>query len=213
MHRAIEAGDGERVSALLAADASLAGARDAHGVSAILKAIYYRRVALLPLLLGADPPLDIFEAAALKRDDRVRELLAVDPGLASGWSPDGYTPLHLAAFCDAPECARLLLEKGAAPAAVARNPMMVQPLHSAVSSRSQATVRLLLEAGVEVDARQQQGWTPLHGAAHAGDVELVTVLLDAGADRTLVPDSGKDAAALADEAGHAAVVKLLRSNT
>ena len=40
----------------------------------------------------------------------------------------------------------------------------------------------LLELGVDRDPRDAEGMMPLHLAAHAGRVECVNALLDAGAD-------------------------------
>ncbi|KAN0129300.1 Ankyrin repeat-containing domain protein [Lactarius tabidus] len=45
-----------------------------------------------------------------------------------------------------------------------------------------STARLLLECGVDVNARQKNGWTSLHWAAYKGKVEVAQVLLDYGAN-------------------------------
>lgn len=57
------------------------------------------------------------------------------------------------------------------------------PLHAAVLSGNEAIVKLLLEHGAEVDARDCKGFTPLHlSARQAGSEEIVKALLDYGAD-------------------------------
>ena len=175
---AIDAGDATAVRALLAADPALAAARDADGVSATMHALYHGQAAIAEMLAAELPELDIFEAAALARIDRVRELLAADPSLAVARSPDGFSALHYPAFFG-----------GAAAAAVAR---------------------ALLDAGADVNARQQGGWTPLHGAAQNGATATVDRLLAAGADRTARNDDGISAADLAAEAGHELLVARLR---
>lgn len=71
-------------------------------------------------------------------------------------------------------------------------------------------VRLLLEAGVEVDARGSDGSTALMSAAEAGSVECVALLLHAGADPTLTSE-GATAGSLAGHQGHQAVAALLAS--
>ena len=169
--------------------------------SAILTALYHnKRDEARHLADGA--ALTIWEAAALGRDERGRELLDIDPALAASWSADGYPPVGLAAFFAGPSTVRLLLDRGAEIGAAARNPMKVQAIHAAVGSRNADTVALLLERGADVNARQHVGYTPLMGAAAAGRADIVELLLKNGADRTLVSDDGKSAADVAREHGH-----------
>ena len=169
--------------------------------SAVLTALYHnKRDEAQKLAEGA--ALTVWEAAAMGRDDRVRELLDRDPALANAWSVDGYPPVGLAAFFAGPSTVRLLLDRGAAVGAAARNAMQVQPLHAAVASRNAETAALLLERGADVDARQQAGYTPLMGAAAAGRRDLVDLLLRHGADPALRSDDGKTAADVAREHGH-----------
>jgi len=56
------------------------------------------------------------------------------------------------------------------------------PLIEAVKNTDTAGVRSLLAQGADVNARQGDGATALHWAAHRNDLETVTVLLGAGAD-------------------------------
>ena len=92
-----------------------------------------------------------------------------DPAAAHVRGPaDGFTALHLAAFFGGAAVARRLLDAGADPDAVARNPMAVRPLHSAVAGGQVEVALALIAAGADVGARQRHGWTPLHGAAQAG---------------------------------------------
>jgi ankyrin repeat protein len=72
------------------------------------------------------------------------------------------------------------------------------------------TRRALLDAGAEADARQSGGWTPLQSAAHNGDLPLVELLLQHGADSAAVNDDGLDAAALAERSGDAETVERIR---
>src|SRR4051794_13235524 len=145
--------------------------------------------------------LDIAEAAALGRVDRLAELLDGEPSAVSERTSDGFTPLHLAAFFGGAPAVSLLIDRGADVSAVADNAMQVQPLHSAAAAHDVDAVRRLLEAGAPVDAHQMGGWTPLQEAASNGDVAMVDVLLAAGADLSASNDSGKTAADIADEGG------------
>ena len=178
---AIAEGDVEQVRSLLRADPALAGGRDPSGVSAVLSARYHHRMDLVAAVLEAEPDLDVFDAAALGRVDRLRQLLDEEPDRVRAWSGDGFTPLHLAAFFGQPEATAMLLDAGADVGAVARNAMQVQPLHSAVAGRDVESVRLLLAAGADPDARQHGGWTPLMAARQHGDGAVERLLLDHGA--------------------------------
>lgn len=60
-----------------------------------------------------------------------------------------------------------------------------------------APAEALLDAGVSPDTRSPTGRTPLMEAAEGGHVELIQLLLSAGADPNLVDDSGHSALLLA----------------
>ncbi len=207
---AVRRGDTGAVASALKAQPSLAASRDENGVSAFMWASYGRQAAVLELLRAALPSLDVFEAVAAGDDERALDLLAAQPALANAWSGDGFTPLHFAGFFSRPAIAERLLVMGADPAAVARNPTRVTPLHSAVAARCHEACRLLLERGAPVDARQQQGWTALMSAGLHGDEPLADLLLRHGATPGVRSDDGRTAADLAEEKGHAALAARLR---
>jgi ankyrin repeat protein len=150
-------------------------------MSRILEALYRGdRTAAEEAAKGAE--LDLHEAAALGDANKARELLAGDPALATARSPDGFTPLHYAAFFGTAETAAVLLEHGADPAAVAQNEMLVQPLHSAAAVNANETARLLLDAGADPNAVQQGGFRPIDAAVQNGNGELRELLVARGAD-------------------------------
>jgi ankyrin repeat protein len=68
---AVQAGDAGKIRSLLQNDSSLAAAKDANGVSALMFAFYYRRPEIADLLLAAKPELDIFEATAGGKAEKV----------------------------------------------------------------------------------------------------------------------------------------------
>lgn len=206
----VRAGDAAGLQALLAAQPAVVNARNDRGHSPVLIAQYHHKHELVTMLLAAGPELDIFDVASVGRSDRVAEWLDRDPSLLNAYSADGFYPLGLAAFFGHPETVQLLLARGADVAQVARNPMRVQPLHAAVGGRSADAVRMLVEAGAPIDAKQQKGFTPLHAAVHQGNVELTTYLLAHGADPKLQNDEGKSAIGLAAEADNSAILKLLK---
>jgi uncharacterized protein len=160
-------------------------------------------------LLADQGEVDVFEAAAFGRVERLRELLEADPGSAAAFSHDGFTALHFSAFFAQPEAAALLLERGADPAARARNPMAVEPLHSAAAADQTEIAQLLLEAGADPDATQEGGFAAIHAAAQNGNEELVGRLLDAGANMSLATGDGRTARQIAQEAGHTGLADSL----
>jgi len=206
---AVQSGDSGKIRGLLQMDSSLANARDANGVSALMHAFYARRSEIAELFLAAKSDLDIFEATAAGKADKVSEILRSNPEAAKSWSADGFTALHFAAFFNRPEIARVLIRGGADVAAVAKNPMKVAPLHSAAAAHNREIVRLLLENDAPADVRQEGGWTPLHEAAQIGDVEMARDLLQHRADPQARSKDGKTPADMAAAKGHEEILKLL----
>jgi uncharacterized protein len=197
----IDAADEDMLRDELERDPDLAGTRNADGLSPVLYALYNGKSELVEPLLDANPPLDVFDAAAVGRTRGLEELLDGEPGLVTSWSKDGFTPLHLAAFFGEEEAVKILLERGADVNVVSRNPnIVVTPLHSAAAGSHPGVVKLLLEAGADVNAAQDRGFTPLHSAANNDDRESAEALLAAGADPRLTTDDGKTAADIAGEA-------------
>ena len=52
-------------------------------------------------------------------------------------------------------------------------------------------VKKLIQAGGDVNEKDKWGFTPLHRASANGQVEVITALLAAGADKTLQDNSGR----------------------
>jgi uncharacterized protein len=207
----LQAGDADGLRLLLDQDPAFSEARDSTGISLLMHALYRGRRDLAELIASKKKALDIFEATALGRLDRLKQCLRDDASAINSCSKDGFTALHFACFFGPPDAARLLIESGAAVDAVAANPTKVMPLHSAASARNLEAARLLLEHGAPgiVNARQQAGWVPIHAAAQNGDRPMVELLLKHHADPTLANDEGKNSATVAREKGHAELAALL----
>jgi FOG: Ankyrin repeat len=207
---AIETGDADLVRSMVAADPSLASARDGQGVSALMRARYRFDRALVDAVISGGPTIDVFEAASFGDVERLRELLDGDPSLGTAYSADGFTALHFPAFFGGVDAARLLLERGADVDAHGRSWMTGTPLNSAASGGHMDVARLLLDAGADPDARQASGWTPLHSAAHNGNLELVELLLARGADPGAANDDGATVLSMAEEGRSADIIARVR---
>ena len=199
---AIRRDDPAAVAALLDDDPALLGATS-HDITPILFAVYYGHPEMARLFTERGAELSPAELAALGD----RRALDADPGF---YSKDGFPLLGLAIFFRHPDLARELIARGADVNARARNTQRVMPVHAAASVNDVETMRLLLDHGADVDARQQMGYTPLHAAATNGNQPLVELLLARGADPRATSDDGKTAAELAESRGHAQLAERLR---
>jgi ankyrin repeat protein len=72
-----------------------------------------------------------------------------------------------------------------------------------------AEVRGALDAGAEVNERNNYGWTALMHAARLGNDEIVALLVDKGADINAADNDGWTALMRASHRGHTETVKLL----
>jgi uncharacterized protein len=193
----------------------LANARDANGVTAVLLAIYCGHRELAEWLAENGANLNFFEACALGRQALVKQMLTGNRALISEYSADGFKGLGLACFFGNADVVRELLDGGANVNVAARNQMRVAPIHSAGANRDPAIAlaisKMLVDGGADVNVAQEGGWTPLHGAAAHGNLDLVRFLLDHGADRNAVGKNGKTAFQLAVEANHSETAALLQS--
>src|SRR5688500_16375709 len=94
---AVRTGDGAAVREVLRGNADLAGRRDQDAVAAVLTATTLGHDDIAQLLLAANPPLDVHDAAAVGRTRALAELLDTDRDAPHRTASDGETPLHLAA--------------------------------------------------------------------------------------------------------------------
>ena len=92
----------------------------------------------------------------------------------------GSTAMHLAAIADDPRYLRLLLEHGG-DANARHGQTQATPLAGATGPRTDAQLRMLLDAGADPNLADRTGNTPLHQAAMINAGEHVLLLLEKGA--------------------------------
>jgi len=187
---------------------------------------------------GTAPSVDntkkLVEAIRAGDKDALGALLSAEPGLLRFTAPNGSSVLLLAAYYGHPELAEVFVRHGAKPDvfegsalgdletvrrlvtanAGAANSFAADgfyPLGLAAFFGHRAIVEFLLKNGADVRtaARNAQKVTAVHGAVARRDLEIVKMLLEAGADANARQERGfvplHDAAAN----GHAALVELL----
>jgi ankyrin repeat protein len=194
----------------------LLAARDPLGNTALILAVNSGHAEVAELLLAAGCEPDVYEAAAIGRTARVAEWLEGDAGLLDSYSPEGFTPLALAAHFGHAETVAFLINRGANLNAVARHETRVTPLHAALFGRQVEAARLLVERGADVNARRggkgwpRAGWTALHYAAGYGFIDLIECLVERQADVSARDDAGRTALDVAIEEKQTAAEKRLR---
>ena len=202
-------GDVAKVKEMLAADPSLAQAKDQNGVSVILKATYYGKRDVVDALLASGMQLNIFEATATGQTQRVSDLIKSDASLANAYSPDGFTVLGLATFFGHAEMVDALLAAGAEVNAAYRETMKLTPLGSAIAVGRTDIARTLINHGANVNAKAENDLTPLHTATARGNIESATLLLDHGADMGAATKDGKTPLDYARDHDQSAMIEFL----
>ena len=137
-----------------------------------------------------------------------REIDNMDEGQADVAIYRNATPLMVAVVEGNKEAALMLIRFGAdADAQAYKQKFRSLAIHS---YRALATISgdELLEQANEFYT--SEGWTPLMEAAELGNAELVSILLEAGADKNHTATNGMTALSIAISSEHASVVRLLK---
>ena len=215
LHYASYEGHVKLVELLLTGGRADPDARNVTGVTPAHNASSRGHVEVLNSLLsaGADAnALDVDSTSPLhlSTDRRVIETL-----LRAGADPnarrrDGRTPLHEASARGDGWCVEALLQARAEPNARELQ-KSATPLHLA---RDWRCARALCAGGADLECADGDGMTPLQRAASEGRAEVVSRLVEAGADnKARTPGSalsrGKTAFDLAQAYGHHEVARLL----
>lgn len=209
LHQAVRTGNKKAVLDLLAAGADV-NARNATGGTALhMAAIGEPEILLLLLQCGAKiDALDQWGNSALHVAAGIGDKACVQHLLTHGancrlQNSAGET----AALCA--ENAEIIRNINRFAAAQEERQKQEANLCAAAENGEIETVRSLLQQGVNIHARNEDGETPLYLAAEAGHADIVTLLLDAGAQINARDKDGKTPLHLAAQMGHAEVVAIL----
>jgi ankyrin repeat protein len=157
-------------------------------MSDLLQALYAGDRDRVDELLAADPKLNVFEAAAFGRTERLRELLDEDSSRANAFGDDGFHPLGLACFFGHLGAARLLLDRGADVNALSTNEhVQTAAIHAAAAAAADESMRyelvkLALEHGADPNLPQGGGFRAIDAARQNGDARVEELLLEQGAE-------------------------------
>jgi len=209
LSEAIKSGDVKSVREMLDTNPSLLSMPLEEAPSALLLAIYHGQAGITDVLRSYRPALTLHEAAALGDLHELVRNLALNSAQIDDFSSDGFTPLGYAAFFGHREAVRKLLDLGASATIPSNNPLRVLPVHSALAGEHKEMARELLERGQCWNEASGAGWTPLHYAAHYGDIETARFLLEHDADTSIANSDGKTATQLALEKGHTDLARIL----
>ena len=125
-------------------------------------------------------------------------LLAKHPSTnLNAQNQSGETPLMLAAINNQLDLAKVLIERGAD-----INKPGWTPLHYAATRGHRDMIRLLLDNDAYIDSESANGTTPLMLAAYSAPPLAVKLLLEEGADPTLVNNANASALDLALHSDH-----------
>ncbi len=219
--KAVSTRDIDSVKSMLAADPSLVDAQSPKGVSAVITAMFGARKGeeafldpkineVVQTILEHKPKFGLFETAAFGTAAQLEALLRDDPQAVMRRNSFGWTPLHLSAFAGNVATSEVLLARGADVNVRAQSKFKNTPLQTALLSGQYATTKLLLDHGADVLVRQAEGFAPLHEAAQQGRRDLVTLLLERGAETASRADDGTTARDIALKGHHDEVAALLK---
>jgi ankyrin repeat protein len=114
---------------------------------------------------------DVMKAIQIDDIASLKQIVDQNPDLASAKDENGNSPLLIAAYYGRVAIVQAILDRGVRP-----------NIFEACAAGLTSTVELMLKENPKVvSERSHDGWTPLHLAAFFGRLELVRLLLDAGA--------------------------------
>ncbi|KAL2785390.1 ankyrin repeat-containing domain protein [Aspergillus keveii] len=191
--------------------------RNNDGLTALHLAAGDGHVDVIGVLIDAGVPVDIpgergltpLLFAALGRQDAAARRLLDAGADACARNESGFNALDLTIPMSPPPALIDLLLKAGTDASPPPEEIRMTPLHWAARTGQFQIIRLLCDAGVEVDRADQRGRTALHLAVREGHTDSVEVLLQAGADAFALDERGRTPLVVATKAENKTMVDLL----
>ena len=149
------------------------------------------------------PDISIHKAAIIGNTEAIQQHLAAGTDV-NAKAGGGDTPLDWAIMGKRTGAADLLRKHGGMMVEELRSGMT--PLHAAARKGLKEVVELLIHEGTDVNAKSDDGWTPLHYAANKETAEL---LIAKGADVNAKAEDGVAPLHVAAGEGHKEIAELL----
>ncbi|XP_016971908.1 ankyrin-3 [Drosophila rhopaloa] len=156
--------------------------------------------------LNGFTPLHI---ACKKNRIKIVELLIKHGANIGATTESGLTPLHVASFMGCMSIVLYLLQHEASPdIPTVRGET---PLHLAARANQTDVIRILLRSA-KVDAIAREGQTPLHVASRLGNINIIMLILQHGAEINAMTKDNYTALHIAAKEGQYDVVQMLLEN-
>jgi ankyrin repeat protein len=189
-------------------------ARDLSGQSAYLIAAYSGQATVMELLERKGLVLDIHEACAGSKIDRIKKLLHGAQALLLMQNAVGDTPLHTAAKAGAFSTLDNVIGYG--PDFTIVNDQRQTIAHLAVGHKDAGAAEAMAFATIgnaaSPTAVMSGGDTVLHVAARSGNLRIIRLLLQKGADPLIRNGNAETPVDISEHFGHSDARKLLRSS-
>lgn len=207
----IETGNYQDLDALLTQSPELMNEATSHEISPLLLACYYQKFKIVEVFLKHIKSITIHECCAAGLTPQVQQMVEQQPDIINEVSSHGFFPLGIAAHFGHEDIVRVLLRHRANPNASSQNGYHVFPLHAALSNGQNNNIaKMLIEAGAAVNVLQASNTSPLHLAAQQGNIDMIIILLENGADIAIQNDLGQTPSQIAGENGFEEIAEILK---
>jgi len=207
LHAAADAGDFDRLMAVLKADSALVNVPDMSGMTPLYTAALGGHKEIIQLLLASGAPEDMYVDAILGSVEKVSGYLKKEMALLNTPGPFGKTALVWAVMFGNVEMVQFLLDKEANVNIADQE--RFTPLHWAAMYDQKDIAEMLLKKKADVNAQDSHNWSPLRIAVVHNQPEVAGLLLNNGADPNIKDNSETFPLHEAAMLGYTEMVRLL----